>query len=203
MKKIVIGLLVAAIVLVNGYHMFFRSSNYTIPESQLTVVLAPEQTKSMENENFVREDYVSVLPEGTNIASEGKVSSSGFEGTYTERKAVDGKVDGVSYWEGASNAYPNDLTVTFAEARNIHALRVALNPQDIWGKRIQTFSVLMTDEAGEQQILVAEADYEFNPDRGNEVILEFDETSVTSVTLEFTENTGASGGQVAEFELYQ
>lgn len=115
----------------------------------------------------------------------------------TEETADAGNAD------SKGNAYPNELTVTFEETHTIHAIRVALNPQNIWGKRTQTFAVLIMDENGEQQTLIPESAYEFDPDRGNEVILEFETAAVTSVTLEFTANTGASGGQVAEFEIFE
>lgn len=204
MKKAIIALLALAIVLVNGYGIRAAGNQKTeLAPENLTVVAAPEQTKSMEHEAFAKEEYVSVLPTGTNIAPEGKIKSNGFEGTFTERKAIDGKTDGSSYWEGSADSYPNELTVSFEETHTIHAIRVALNPDSIWGKRTQTFSVLYDNGDGENQTLIPETDYEFSPDRGNEVILEFEELPVNSVTLQFTANTGASGGQVAEFEIYE
>lgn len=204
MKKAIIALLALAIVLVNGYGIWAAGNQKTeLAPENLTVVAAPEQSESMEHEDFAKEEYVSVLPEGTNIALEGKITSNGFEGTFTERKAIDGKTDGASYWEGSADSYPNELTVSFEEEHTVHAIRVALNPDSIWGKRTQTFSVLSGNTEGENQTLLPETAYEFSPDRGNEVILEFDGTSVTSVTLQFTGNTGASGGQVAEFEIYE
>lgn len=204
MKRIVIIVLTAAILLINGYSIWAagQTEKNILPEN-LVVVKAPEQTESMENEYFAGEEYVAVLPEGCNIAPEGKATSSGFEGTFTERKAIDGKTDGASYWEGSADSYPNDLTVTFDSERNIHAIRVALCPDAIWGKRTQTFSVKITDGSGMERELFAENSYEFSPNRGNEVILEFEECGITSVTLHFTGNTGASGGQVAEFEIYE
>lgn len=205
MKKAIIGILLIALVAVNGYHLWYvkNAPAGQIAEEDLVIVKAPEQTQAMQHEYFYVEEYVSVLPDGTNIAPEGKISSNGYTDVYLERKAIDGKTEGPSYWEGKPDNYPNELTVTFAETRTIHAIRLALNPKSIWGKRIQTFAVNYTDAAGEQKQLLASADYEFDPNRGNEVILEFADTEVTSVTLVITNNTGATGGQVAEFEIYE
>lgn len=204
MKKAIIVLLALAIILVNGYGILAAGKPKTeLAPENLTVVAAPEQTESMEHEDFAKEEYVSVLPEGTNIALEGKIKSNGFEGTFTERKAIDGKTEGASYWEGSADSYPNELTVSFEEAHTIRAIRVALNPDSIWGKRTQTFSVFYANAEGEGNLLLPETAYEFSPDRGNEVILDFEETPVTSLTLQFTANTGALGGQVAEFEIYE
>ena len=170
--------------------------------AEITKVEAPDQTQSEENPTFVKEDYVSVLPEGTNIAPEGKIDANGFNQTFTPRKAVDGMTGAASYWEGSPDGYPNELSVTFKEDKTIHAIRVAINPDSVWGKRTQTFSVKVTYDGEGYETFLDEKGYEFDPSTGNEVILEFDDTQVKGVMLSFTANTGATGGQVAEFEIY-
>ncbi|MDF2484178.1 MAG: coagulation factor 5/8 type domain protein, partial [Herbinix sp.] len=42
----------------------------------------------------------------------------------------------------------------------------------------------------------------FDPATGNEVQLPFDEVTTQFVQLVVTENSGAGGGQIAEFEIY-
>lgn len=170
--------------------------------AEITKVEAPDQTQSEENPAFVKEEYVSVLPEGTNIAPEGKIDANGFNQTFTPRKAVDGMTGAASYWEGSPDGYPNELSVTFKEDKTIHAIRVAINPDSVWGKRTQTFSVKVTYDGEGYETFLDEKGYEFDPSTGNEVILEFDDTQVKGVMLSFTANTGATGGQVAEFEIY-
>lgn len=161
-----------------------------------------EQTASMEHPDFVKEEYVLVLPEGENIALGKKVKASGFHDVYTPRKVVDGIAVGTSYWEGKADEYPNILTIDLGESYAIHAIRVCLSPMAIWGKRTQTFSVHISEDGENFTELYAEKEYVFDPDSGNEVQLLFDSIKAQFVRLEITSNTGASGGQIAEFEIY-
>ncbi|MDO4333314.1 MAG: discoidin domain-containing protein [Eubacteriales bacterium] len=198
-----IAILVLAVAAVVSF--LIQRENLTqkaVTGGTVTVVEAPEQTEAMEHEAFLAEEYVSVLPEGENLALEGKIESSSFQDSYTPRKAIDGKADGVSYWEGAKDSYPNYLTVNLKEEKSFHAIRVCLNPDTRWGNRTQEFSVEISSDGENFTELIPSAAYEFTPDRNNEVILEFDETAAQYVQLKFTSNTGAGGGQVAEFEIY-
>lgn len=204
MKKWVMGALLVGIIGVNGVtYGILPKQQMTIRPENLIVVEAPGQQESMEHESFQKDDYVFVTPEGTNIALDGKITSNGMTGAYNERKAVDGEKGGASYWEGAADSYPNELSLTFAEPHTIHTIRIALNPDSIWGKRTQTFAIMMTDVLGEEQVLRPEQEYVFDPAYGNEVIIEVEDVELMSVTLIFTANTGASAGQVAELEVYE
>ncbi len=169
----------------------------------VTVVKAPEQTEAMEHEYFKVEEYISVLPEGENIIRQGKIDASSFTDVYTPRKTTDGNAKGVSYWEGEKDTYPNILSVQFDEPQTIHASRICLCPLPVWGKRTQTFSVEISADGESYEEIIPLKDYEFNPNKNNEVILEFDEVEVMGVRLCFTANTGAGGAQVAEWEIYQ
>lgn len=203
MQKKVVGILLVLLIIVNACHIFLvKNGKAEVLDENFTLVEAIEQTESMEQESFKEEEYIPVIPEGINIAPEGNADSTAFVGVYNGRKAIDENRKGVSYWEGAEGTYPNELSVSFAEPRNIHAIKVCLNPESIWGKRIQTFSVSYLDAEGAKQELFAENHYTFDPKKGNEVVLEFEEVEVTSVILTFTDNTGATGGQVAELEIY-
>ncbi len=168
----------------------------------LTIVEAPERAESMEHPDFIKEEYIPQLPEGTNVALEGKMDASSFEGSFTPRKAIDGNTMGVSYWEGKKDSYPNLLILNLKEVKAIHAVRICLCPQNIWGKREQTFSVWISSDGEEYTELVPEETYVFDPDRGNEAVMEFDAVETQYVKLSFTNNTGAGGGQVAELEVY-
>ena len=46
------------------------------------------------------------------------------------------------------------------------------------------------------------ATYDFDPKTGNEITLPFDAVKAQYVRVTITKNTGAKGGQVAEFEIY-
>lgn len=173
-----------------------------MPQENLTVVEAPEQTEAMEHPDFVKEEYVPVIPEGTNIAPDAKIEADSFAPGYTARKAIDGKTDGASYWEGAADSYPNQLSLDFGEEKAIHAVRLCLCPDDIWAKRTQNIQVFVSADGENYDELVAAADYEFDPAKGNEAVIAFDEVSTQFVRIVFNSNTGAGAGQAAEVEVY-
>ena len=169
---------------------------------QTSVVKTPDRTESTENPLFVKEVYEPVIPDGTNIAADAKMTANGFNDVYTPRKANDGRTAGPSYWEGENGAYPNILTATFKEAHKIHAIKICLCPQSVWSARKQTFGVQISEDGENFTELIPASDYEFNPDTANEVVIDFGEVSCKAVQLVFTGNTGAGGAQVAEFEIY-
>lgn len=173
-----------------------------IDAANVTLIESPQQEAAQEHPDFVKEEYTLVLPEGQNIALDKKVKASSFNDVYTARKVVDGVATGVSYWEG-KNDYPNYLTVDLEKPEKIHAIRIALSPMAIWGKRTQTFSVNISNDGENFKTFIDTKQYTFDPDTGNEVQLLFDEIETRYVQLVFTENSGAVGGQVAEFEIYQ
>lgn len=168
----------------------------------VTVVPAIQQTESMEHPAFQKEAYVPVIPKGENVALGKKVKSNGFNDVYTPRKVVDGNTGGVSYWEGKSDAYPNTLTVDLGKVTEIHTLRLCLNPLSLWGKRTQTCSVEVSEDGSTYTERVPSADYDFDPDTGNQVTIPMEGTKARYVQVSFTSNTGSGGGQLAELELY-
>lgn len=173
-----------------------------VSHGEIVVVETPDRTESAQHPLFIREVYEPVIPAGVNIAQMAKIEADSFTEVYTPRKVKDGKTAGQSYWEGAPDSYPNILTASFEEEYGIHAIKVCLCPQSVWGARTQTFSVEISRDGENFEELLASADYEFNPDTANEVVLEFDEVTCRAVRLVFTANTGAGGAQVAELELY-
>ena len=171
--------------------------------SNIIVVESPDQTEAMEHPAFIREEYVSIVPEGINIAREGKIiDANSYKDVYVPRKAIDGNLNGASYWEAAADSYPNILEIGYEEPHEIHAIKVGLCPKPIWGKRYQEFAVEITEDGQNYKELVPMTQYEFTPDRDNEVVLEFDPVTIMGIRLNFISNTGAGGAQVAEFEVY-
>ncbi len=197
-------ILAAVLLLLIAFGFFYHPPAVLqeMKEENLTVVTAPDQTKSMEHPDFVKEEFIPVIPAGSNIALGMQAAASSFEATYTPRKVTDGNAGGVSYWEGAKDSYPNWIEVEFEEARSVHAVRVLLNPQNIWGRREQTFSVEVSSDGETYEEVVAEAAYVFDPDLGNETVVEFGQAEARYVRLIFTANSGSGGGQVAELEVY-
>ena len=202
LRSIVI-LLTAVLLAILAYgFIFIKAPSPAMDPANLTVVAAPDQTQAMEHPDFVKEEYVPVIPAGKNIAPDGIATASSFTDVYPASKAIDGNVNGPSYWEAKAESYPNVLTVKLPEASDIHAVRVRLNPAGIWGKRTQTFSVSAGSDSEKYNEIVPMTQYAFDPDRGNEVVIEFGAINAQYVKLEFTENSGASGAQAAELEIY-
>ena len=169
----------------------------------VVVMKNSDSNVAMDHPQFIKEPYEPVIPEGINIAPDGKVDASSFQETYVPRKAIDGKTKGISYWEGAEDTYPNRLILTWKEQHSCHAIKVCLCPDAAWSERIQNFSVEISRDGESFEELLPEKEYVFSPDTGNEIVLEFPEEQVMGIQLVFTENTGASGAQVAEFEVYE
>lgn len=202
-RPIIIVLLLAADIYLIGFAPEkIKEPPKEIEASRVTVVSAPDQTESMEHPDFKKKEYKLVLPEGNNIALKKKVTASSFADVYTPRKVTDGDALAASYWEGKSD-YPNYLTVDLESKKKFHAVRVALSPLAIWGKRTQTFAVNLSDDGKNFTPFIESRQYTFDPDTGNEVQLLFEDTQARYVQLVFTENSGSGGGQAAEFEVYQ
>lgn len=178
----------------------------SMPKSGNGTVVTMENAGSdvaMDHPQFIKEPYEPVIPEGVNIAPDGKIDASSFQETYVPRKAIDGKVKGISYWEGAEDTYPNRLILTWKEMHSCHAIKICLCPDAAWSERIQKFSVEISRDGEVFEELIPEKEYVFSPDTGNEIVLEFPEETILGIQLVFTDNTGASGAQVAELEVYE
>lgn len=202
-RTTIIIILVFINVLLGGILLFvLKKPELKILDTNVMIHETIEQTASMEHPDFIKEEYVLILPEGENIALKKKVKASSFNDVYTPRKVVDGIATGPSYWEGKPETYPNTITVDLEEESSIHAIRVCLSPMAIWGKRVQTFSVLTSMDGENFTTLYESKDYTFDPDTGNEVQFLFDAMKTRYVMLEFTNNTGSGGAQIAELEVY-
>lgn len=198
---IVLAIIACVLAVLSGLE-YSAIKSAGIDEDNVTQVETPEQTVSTENPAFIQEEFVAEVPKGTNIAPEAKIESNGFVQVYTEQKAIDGDASGASYWEGLADSYPNIITLTYDEAVSVHALRLLLNPDSIWGKRVQQIEVKVSTDGENYETCVDKADYQFDPDTGNQTIIEFDETQIKGLQLVFYDNTGAHAGQAAEIELY-
>lgn len=201
-RRILIGLTLAAVIVLYWYkNNSIVEPPQVILSDNVVIVEAREQTEAEIHPDFVIEEYVLVLPEGENVALNKKIETNGYTQVYNAPKAVDGDANGASYWEGLPE-YPNLLTVDLETPTKIHAIRLALNPLLIWGKRTQTIAVNVSADGTNYTELVKTKQYTFDPAFGNEVQITFDETEARYVQLVLTENSGAGGGQIAEFEIY-
>lgn len=169
----------------------------------ITVVTAPEQNEAMENELFTIAEFEMPEIEGKNVALNKRALDNGYNDVYDASLAVDGLTASASYWEGSSEQDVSTLTVNLKEKYNIHTMVIKLNPDPIWGKRTQTLSISVSNDGKEYTELVASADYDFDPNTGNLVVIDgFEETEAQYVQVNITANTGATAGQIAELEVY-
>jgi hypothetical protein len=119
---------------------------------------------------------------------------------WTADKAVDGDI--ASYWEGAARAWPGTIHVDLQNSAKITTVVIKLNPARLWSKRTQRIEVKVGDDGRNWSTAVPETEYTFDPaGNANTVSITLDATA-RYVQLVFTANSGATNGQVAEFEVY-
>ncbi|MER7246090.1 discoidin domain-containing protein [Kribbella sp. NPDC000426] len=134
---------------------------------------------------------------GSNLALHKPITASGYTFTYVPANANDDDV--TTYWEG--NANPATLTTQLGANADLSSIVVRLNPDSAWGPRTQTFSILGREQSSSSfTTIVASASYAFNPSSGNSVTIPVS-ARVADVRLNFTGNTGAPAGQVAELQV--
>ncbi|MET9269681.1 discoidin domain-containing protein [Kribbella sp. NPDC003557] len=134
---------------------------------------------------------------GSNLALNKPITASGYVHTYVATNANDDNV--TTYWEG--NANPATLTTQLGANADLSSVVIRLNPDPAWGPRTQTFSILGREQSSSAfTTVVASAAYDFNPANGNSVTIPVS-ARVADVRLNFTGNTGAPAGQVAELQV--
>jgi hypothetical protein len=134
---------------------------------------------------------------GSNLALGKPITASGYVHTFVATNANDDNV--TTYWEG--NANPATLTTQLGANADLSSIVIRLNPDAAWGPRTQTFSILGREQSGSGfSTIVASASYSFDPATGNSVTIPVS-ARVADVRLNFTANTGAPAGQVAELQV--
>lgn len=134
---------------------------------------------------------------GSNLALGKPITASGHIHTFVATNANDDNV--TTYWEG--NGTPATLTTQLGSNADLSSIVVRLNPDSSWGNRTQTFQVLGREQgASGFTNLVSSASYTFSPASGNTVTIPVS-ARVADVRLNFTANTGAPSGQVAELQV--
>ncbi|WP_440101883.1 CARDB domain-containing protein [Streptosporangium sp. H16] len=137
---------------------------------------------------------------GSNLAIGKEMVASGHVHSFVAANANDNNL--ATYWEANSGAFPNTLTARLGANAGVSSVVVKLNPDSAWGTRTQNIQVLGREQSATGYTnLVAAQNYTFNPASGNTVTIAFN-ASVADVQLRFTSNSGAPGGQVAEFQVF-
>ncbi len=85
---------------------------------------------------------------------------------------------------------------------SITSVVLKLNPSSAWGSRTQNIQVLGRDQAATTYTnLVGATNYTFNPSAQNTVTIPVTATTA-DVQIRIASNTGAPGGQIAEFQVF-
>ncbi|TVX99786.1 carbohydrate-binding protein [Cohnella terricola] len=133
----------------------------------------------------------------TNLAVGKPITASSSTFTFVATNANDNDIN--TYWE--ASGHPGTLTVDLGANANVTSVVIKLNPSSAWSTRTQTIQVLGHDQNSTTfSNLVSAATYTFNPATQNTVTIPVGATA-SSVQLRFTSNSGAPGGQVAEFQI--
>ncbi|MNO23186.1 Chitinase A1 precursor [compost metagenome] len=136
--------------------------------------------------------------DGSNLAIGKTMTASSSTFTFVAANANDN--DTTTYWEG--NGLPSTLTADLGANANITSIVLKLNPSSEWATRTQTIQVLGHDQNSTTFTnLVSATSYTFNPTSQNTITIPVSAT-VSQVQLRFTANSGAPGGQVAEFQVF-
>ena len=136
-----------------------------------------------------------------NLALGKQVTASSSVPPYVPANAVDGNT--ATYWESASNAFPQWIQVDLGAATSVSRVTLKLPPPAAWASRTQTLSVQGSTNGSTFSTLAGPSGYTFNPSTGNTVTITFTATSQRYLRLNFTGNTGWPAAQLAEFEIYQ
>lgn len=203
MKK-VLNIVFAAVIVLSlvliacSYMGLFREP----VDPGLTVVAAPEQTKAERPPCFPdpEENYIK-LPETVNLA-EGKPTQSGeFTDVYVGTNINDGKTD--TYWE--SKGWPAEVVVDLQGTYHVATAAVRLNPSAIWEPRQQEIAIAVSTDGVNFTEVVGPAMYQFDPETGNRIRIDFTAVDAAYVKFVFTKSTASrtGGAQAAEIEVYE
>jgi hypothetical protein len=169
-------------------------------DGKITIIPSPKQDKE-ETPTWANETTAVIEDLGQNLALKKTVADNGNNDVYEAKNVVDGIPQ--TYWEGMPAGYPNIITVDLETSKRVSKVRVRLNPEVVWSKRVQNFSVLGSADGKTFNEVVSAKDYDFDPKTGNLALVAFDQAvEAQFIQLQFFKNTGASAAQISEFEVY-
>lgn len=138
-------------------------------------------------------------PTGSNVADGKPVSASSADAYHTDANAVDGNQS--TYWESASNSFPQQLTVDLGSTHYVNQVTLKLPDDAAWETRTQTVTVLGSDDGTNFTNIAGQTGATFNPTSNNTATISFNETTARYVRLQVTANTGWPAAQISEFEV--
>ncbi|MCL2840885.1 MAG: discoidin domain-containing protein [Defluviitaleaceae bacterium] len=204
MNKILAYVFCAIIILSIGASafIFFTGTGGVQENSNITIVTTPDQTAPEWPDAIVHPlANMVALPETENLAALRPVVASSFTDIYIPSNAVDGYV--TSYWE--SNGFPAEFTVELDGNQTFQTVALRLNPSSLWEARGQVFEVQVSTDGNHFTTIVPSDRHEFDPETGNTVRIDFDQTTAQYVRFIFTANTASrtNGAQVAEILIFE
>jgi CARDB/F5/8 type C domain len=135
---------------------------------------------------------------GSNLAVGKPIDGTANTYIYVPANANDGDV--TTYFEGSS--YPSQVTVHLGANADLSSVVVKLNPDPVWATRTQTIQVLGREQSASTFTSLSSAQtYTFNPSTNSNSVSIPVSGRVADVELSITSNSGAPGGQVAEFQV--
>ena len=168
----------------------------------LTVVKAPEQTVAQRPSCFPdpTANYIP-LPETTNLAEGKPISSGEHTDVYVNTNVNDGKTD--TYWE--SKGFPAEMVIDLGGSHSISTVAVLLNPSAVWEARTQEIAVMVSTDGENFTEVAAATKYDFDPNTGNRIRIDFDSVKANYVKVVFTMNSSSrtGGAQAAEIAVYE
>ena len=201
-KKGIIVLLCIVIAGAVGLSVYTISAkgHSEAPNPNVTLMTVPDQTDFEEHPEWTIPE-TEPIDYGENIALEKAVRQNGQTQVYNCRNVNDG--DRFTYWEGAADAYPNEVTIDMGEPMEMTGARILLNPRQIWSARTQDVEVLISDDGENFTTIYPKTTLSFDPMADNSAYMPFSETVKGQYILfRFYSNSGGSAGQAAEIEVY-
>ncbi len=200
MKKLNI-LLAVLLVAVLGFGAFAAAA-HTVPAAEIIVVTPPPQSEPIVPE-WAKPAEAPEVDFGENIAFKAQMTTTGFVQSYKADLSNDGSL--MTYWE--AKEFPGELTAQLDDEYSIGHVVIRLNPAAIWAVRTQNIEVQRSADGELYTQLLPAADYGFDPSNANTVVITVPAwgdalPTARFIRLIFHSNTGATGGQAAELELY-
>ena len=97
------------------------------------------------------------------------------------------------------------MTIDLGDSHAVSTVAVRLNPSAIWEARKQEIAVFVSTDGETFTEAAAVAMYDFDPNTGNRIRIDFEAAQARFVKLIFTLNSSSrtGGAQAAEIEIYE
>jgi hypothetical protein len=172
------------------------------PNPNATIIAAPEQSDFEPHPEWSgNKPQVSYHDYGENLAAGKAATANAQLDGYFSYEVTDS--DLTTYWEAPSGAYPNEVTIDLGAVTEIGSAQILLNPDPIWGSRVQEIEVQVSTDGESYATVFPKTALTFDTADTDSAYIPFTEAiSGQYVKFLFHSNTGAAGGQAAEIEIY-